>query len=148
MKYGDSDIGKTGCEAVAIYNILMLKGSPVLLSDIIRKLQEHQTLINRGHWGTNPFDLDYVLEDYGLNYEEVGSIEEADQKMRPGNMLFVTVWNHRINLFKGIHGYLIVMTEEGKYVIFNKNYGLHPEGAETLNEAIGEGRYIVGYLIR
>ncbi|MBP3815599.1 MAG: hypothetical protein J6H21_01885 [Firmicutes bacterium] len=148
MLYGDAQLSKSGCEAVAIYNVLMLKNRPKLMSDIIRDLQIQQTLVNRGRWGTNPFDMMMLLEEYNLNYEPMESVAEAEEKMKDGDMLLVTVWNHGVKLFKGIHGYVIRKISDSNYEIYNKNYRETPEKATTLKEAIGEGRYIVGYLIR
>ena len=148
MLYGDAKLSKCGCEAVAIYNILMLKNKPKLLSDVVRDLQLQQTLVNRGKWGTNPFSLDMVLEEYNLNYETMDSVEEAQDKMKEGDLLLVTVWNHGVNLFKGIHGYVIRKSAENKYEVFNKNYRDTFEEANNLTEVIGDGRYIIGYLIK
>ena len=148
MVYGDTDVGTAGCEAVAIYNILMLERRPRPLSDIIYDLQSSQTLVNRGKWGTNPFAMKTLLREYDFDFEEIGSVEEAASKMQPGDKLLVTVWNHSSNPFKGIHGYVVYMTGEKEYWILNKNYKSKPELSSGLEEAIGEGRYIVGYLIR
>ena len=148
MGYGDSDIGKTGCEAIALFNILLLRGRPRPLSYIIRDLQENQLLINRGRWGTNPFELDDLMVRYGLDPEEMETVEEAESKMEVGDLLFPTVWNNKGNIFNGIHGYVIEKVGESKYHVYNKDYRSEPELVSNLREAIGKGRYIVGYLIR
>ena len=148
MAYGDTNVGKSGCEAVAIYNVMLLKGRPKPISDIIQDLQVQQTLVNRGRWGTNPFEMTRVLDEYNLYYEIMETVDEAEEKMGPGEMLLVTVWNHGKKPLRGIHGYVILMRDEGDYLIFNKNYKNAPETAATLVEAIGDGSYIVGYLIR
>lgn len=148
MTYGDTDVGNTGCEAVALYNALMLKRRPKPLTDIIHDLQESQTLINRGRWGTNPYKMKQIMDEYGLIYETIESIEEAETKIRSGEMLLVTVWNHWKKPLRGIHGYLILMRGESDFYMFNRNYRKKPEHANSLKEAIGDGRYIVGYLIR
>ena len=148
MKYGDTDVEKSGCEAIAIYNVLLLKRRPKPLSDIIHDLQVSQTLVNRGHWGTNPFNMDKLLTEYGLHHECMETTDEAEEKMGPGELLLVTVWNHGRRPLRGIHGYVIQMRDENDYLIYNKNYKAFPDRAKTLKEAIGEGSYIVGYLIR
>ncbi len=153
MRFGDSNVGKTGCEAVALFNILAMKGRPKRLSDIIRHLEERQTLVNRGKWGTNPFELDKILYDYGLDYEIMETLEEAEEKISIGDIFFITVWNDKKNPFKGIHGYdsrLIRDESTGEliYGVFNRTYRNSPERAGSLREAVNQGSYIVGYLIR
>ena len=153
MRYGDSNVGNTGCEAVAIFNILAMKGRPRRLSDIIRDLEERQTLVNRGRWGTNPFMLDTLLQEYNLDYEIMETLEEAEEKMSVGDIFFITVWNDGRNPFRGIHGYVIRLINDEKtgepvYGVFNRVYQDYPERTKSLKEAVDRGSYIVGYLIR
>ena len=153
MRYGDSNVGKTGCEAVALFNILAMKGRPKRLSDIIRDLEAGQTLVNRGRWGTNPFGLEPLLREYGLDYEVMETLEEAEEKMSTGDIFFITVWNNARNPLKGIHGYVIRLikdeaTGEPIYGVFNRVYRNHPERVASVREAVDQGSYIVGYLIR
>ena len=145
LGYGDSNIGKTGC--VALFNILLLKGRPRPISYIVKDLQEAQVLINRGKWGTNPFELEGIMRKYGLNPMEIDSVMEAESRMEPGDILFPTVWNSN-NLFRGIHGYVIRKTDDSKYLTYNKNYRNSPEEFLDLKTAIEPGRFIVGYIIR
>ena len=148
MRYGDANVGKSGCEAVALYNVLLFKNRPKPLSSIIQDLQVEQTLVNRGHWGTNPFAMTKVMSQYGLNYEIMETEAEAQEKMSDGDMLLVTVWNRQRRPLQGIHGYVIRKMGEGQFLSFNKHYGVNPERSTNLRDAIGEGSYIVGYLIR
>lgn len=148
ISFGETNVGKSGCEAVAIYNALIIRNKQRRLCDIIRDLQDAQTLVNRGKWGTNPFQLGRILEEYGLSQEAMETIAEAEEKMNPGDLLLVTVWNHSRRPLQGIHGYVIEMRGPGEYVVFNRVYRDRPEKKTTLRDAIGEGSYIVGYLIR
>ena len=148
ISFGDTNVGKSGCEAVALYNALLLRGRPKALSDIIRDLQDAQALVNRGKWGANPFDIARVMREYRLDYEPMETITEAEEKMRPGDLLLVTVWNQGRRPLQGIHGYIIEMKAPDDYLVYNRVYLNHPEKKTTLRDAIGEGSYIVGYLIR
>ena len=148
MRYGETNVGKSGCEAVALYNVLLFKNRPKPLSRIIEDLQVEQTLVNRGHWGTNPFAMTKVMSQYGLDYEIMETEAEAQEKMSDGDMLLVTVWNRHRRPLQGIHGYVVRKMGEGQFLSFNKCYGDTPERSTNLRDAIGEGSYIVGYLIR
>ena len=148
MNFGETNVGKSGCEAVALYNTLLLKNKPKALSRIIEDLQVGQTLVNRGNWGTNPFGMARIMSEYGLDYEIMETEEEAEEKMKAGDMLIVTVWNRERRPLQGIHGYVIQKVEEGRFLSFNKTYGPYPEKSSNLRDAIGQGSYIVGYLVR
>lgn len=148
MRYGASDVGKTGCEAVAIYNILLLRGMPCPLSDIIFTLQRAGTLVNEGKWGTNPYTIKRVLDYYHINNERIDNSEIADANMEVGDIFFVTVWNHRKNPFKGMHAYIVQKHQDNQYYIYNRFYLNRPEIVSSIEESLWGHRFIVGYLIK
>lgn len=65
LKYGFGTIGKNGCGAVAIYNILVLEGKKVPLPQVIREMDDGQYVF--GLLGTKPTQMMKYLKSLGYS---------------------------------------------------------------------------------
>ncbi len=75
LKYGNSTIKDTGCEVIAVNNLLYLYDMNPSMADIIKLFEENGYLVRdskkQGEWGANPYELDSILDNYGFKYDKV-----------------------------------------------------------------------------
>lgn len=144
IPYGASNIKRTGCIPVAIYNVLMRKGSPRDLAEIIRTIRMYGAALLNGRMGTDPYMIDEILSIYGVASKELNSLDSfksAIDKAEPETLFIVTQWNNAKRPFKGIHAYMAEKTADG-FLLYNKVYGEKPVQVSDTESMIGKGRFI------
>ena len=99
LKYGKSNIGKTGCIPIAIYNVMVLSdmagscgqnAEPMSMgscgqnaegdagelgvpdfNDIVERVQSLKAPLFGGRMGTDPYMIDEILRGYGIENKEI-----------------------------------------------------------------------------
>ena len=172
LKYGVSDIGKTGCIPIAIYNVLILKeqrnkdakvgagsyekGDGFGMTDkaqtassfdeIVESVKRIKAPLMGGRMGTDPYMIDRILEAYGVHCVELTekeSLEKAMMSAERGDLFLITQWNDARRPLKGIHAYVIEKHADDKWALYNRVYRDYPTRAKNLTDIIGRGRLIV-----
>ena len=86
-KYGYSHVKRSGCEAIAVYNVLHHFGRDVSFEDVVYEFQANGTFVLGGFFGANSFSIGRILDVYSLKYEEIG-LEE----MTANGMYVLSFW--------------------------------------------------------
>jgi len=132
MKVGSGNVGENGCGAVAIHNVKVIKGVESTLSETIRDIESGSGLIIDGYLGINPFVVDDVLKDYGINCTPVKAKELSD----PG-LYLIAFWNNPKDLGAGAH-YVVLRVYEDSFEVLNGDQN----GPEWYAD-----KYIYGYRV-
>lgn len=111
MRFGFADVGRAGCESIAVYNALRLLGRPRALPEIIRDMEKGGYLRFGGYLGATPF-LAGLLRRYGLRCRAVtaGRLrrEAREGALAPGSVFLTAIWNRRGMPHKGLHTFTMV----------------------------------------
>lgn len=170
IKYGASDIGKTGCIPIAIYNVLVLKGREGAalgelqagvgatqtgagmaqtlpnFEEIVERVKQLKAPLMGGRMGTDPYMIDKILEKYGVQCVEITekeSLSKAMDSAEKGTLFLITQWNDARRPLKGIHAYVAEKHANDKWALYNRVYRDYPTKAKNLTDIIGHGRLIV-----
>ena len=136
LKYGISNVGHSGCEAIAVYNAKILLGhSAVSLAKIIADFEEEGAMTLQGsfvdgYFGGNPYSMSRVLERNGLQYSSIDSFNDIEE---PG-IYIVSFWN---TPWVGgeLHTITIEVKENGEVQCYNQGA---PTEDDTNNKDINE----------
>lgn len=90
MKFGLSNMARSGCEVIAVYNALWLHGKPRQFLEIARFMERFRVLW--GFWGTNFLSLGFCLRHFGLHAKRIRRREKAENALRDGKTLVYVYW--------------------------------------------------------
>ena len=90
LAFGRSTVGRAGCEAIAVYNVLRELGRDVTLSDVIRAAETGGCLALGGRMGILPRRLPRLLDAFGLEYRRA---DPAAPERLPAGAFLACVWN-------------------------------------------------------
>lgn len=149
IPYLISTIGFSGCEAIAVYNALVLTGHEVSFNDVKHSFEEvfkyGGGIGLRGLAGAAPIDILIVLSKYNIRYKELFSIEEFTSINTRG-VFILSYWNKPF--YYGIHTVAIAYDGE-QYTVFN--YYMKSRQSiviSDINEIVfGELRYVHAFFI-
>ncbi len=116
MKYGRSTVSYSGCECIAVYNALLLHGTPVPFPDVVRYMERFRVLF--GFWGTNFLALGWCLRHFGLRtkrYRFRRRIAAALVLYQPALMVYWT--KHRFA--SSVHTVCVRLTDAETLEVFN-----------------------------
>ena len=115
MLYGESTIGKAGCELVAIYNVMKLKNKSVSFADIIYESDFSGYHISTGRLGTNPYKIGDILTEFSVKYSVIKKLS----KLKRGslNTYIISFWN-KGGASQGIHTIAVRVMKE-KIIAYN-----------------------------
>ena len=136
---GLSTVGESGCEAIAIHNSRVLLGMDSTLNESLYMVNKNSANILFGFWGTNAYSLSRVLDDYEMDYKEVGSDNLTDN-----GVYIVSFWNDTTPS-EGYH--TVAMTNNnGYYTVYNDyNKAVKPFPGYNITEI--KDNYITGYYL-
>lgn len=122
LRFGYADVGRAGCESIAVYNVLRLLDRPRPLADIIRDMERGGYLRMGGHLGAAPY-FEPLLRRYSAHSRIVTPArlrrEERAGTAKPGEAYLMVIWNRRFLPHKGLHTFAAVRTEDG-WEVFNR----------------------------
>ena len=158
IKYERSDIGKTGCIPIAIYNVLILKDYPAHdesmipdFDEIVEDVRALKAPLFGGRMGTDPYMIDEILRGSGIESVELTdrmSLAKAMEEAECGSLFLITQWNDMRRPLKGIHAYVVQKHAGDRWACYNHVYRDYPTKAAGLTEMTGRGRLIVANYIR
>ena len=100
MKFGLGSIGHCGCEVVAVYNALLLSGTPRPFTEVAKYMERFSML--GGLWGTDPYALGHCLRHFGLGARKLRSHESVKRVLMSGKRVIYVYWIKR-RMMSGIH---------------------------------------------
>ena len=153
LAFGRSNVGRAGCESIAVYNILRLLGRPRPLAEIIRDMEKGGYMRLWGHWGAAPF-LRPLLRRYGAAARAVspgGLQRSADGRaLTPGAAFIMCIWNRRLQPQKGLHTFAAVYDPRGEedWVVYNR-YNNDAQGRRyaALEDILKTGKSVGAFLV-
>ena len=146
LKYGASNIGKTGCIPIAVYNVLVLRGGEPDFDDIVERVRSLKAPLMSGRMGTDPYMIDKILGEYDVRCIEITekeSLAKAMESAEQGALFLITQWNDARRPLKGIHAYVAEKYANDKWALYNRVYREYPTKASNLTDILGHGRLIV-----
>ena len=93
MRYGRSTVSYSGCECIAVYNALMMNGTPVPFAEVARYMERFRVLF--GFWGTNFLALGHCLRHFGLRTKRYRSRKKIAAALSPGMPALLVYWTKR-----------------------------------------------------
>ena len=158
LKYGKSNVGKTGCIPIAIYNVLVLRAARVArggmavsvelpdFNNILESVRVHKAPLLGGYMGTDPFMIDEILSEYGVKSVEITTKKALEEEMRAsakGTLFLITQWNDIRRPLKGVHAYVVEKHTDDRWACYNLVYRDYPTRATDLESMLGRGKLIV-----
>ncbi len=147
MRYGLSNVGRAGCEALAAYNCLLLIGRPEPLESVIAFFEEcfwRRPLSGwgmRGRWGAMPRDIRRFFDARGVRYKSVRTLRALEKLVRGPCALVVSYWNKPITT--GYHT-VAVRYDGERFVAYNQNCGSpRPVAAASLEALMADRRRFI-----
>ena len=122
LRFGYADVGRAGCESIAVYNVLRMLGLPRSLAEIIRDMERGGYLRMGGHLGAAPY-FEPLLRRYSARSRIVTPArlrrEEREGSLSAGEAYLMVIWNRRFRPQKGLHTFAAARTENG-WEAFNR----------------------------
>lgn len=129
MKYGRSTVSYSGCECIAVYNALLLHGTPVPFPDVVRYMERFRVLF--GFWGTNFLALGHCLRHFGLHVRRYRFRRRIAAALRPGVPALMVYWTKR-RFASSVHTVCVWLCNTDTLEIFNAYNSCHTSVTESL----------------
>lgn len=136
-------IGREGCGAVAIYNVMKFIGREQDFCEVLREMEELNMTWLGARFGTKPLSLGRYFHRHNIPYSKYHSPNDFKAALLTNRIGVVNTWNPR---FWGMHFYCIYYSaEENTYYTanFHSAKGFRP----TRLDEISSLRFFVGYII-
>lgn len=146
MRYGLCPMSFNGCEMIALYNMLLLKGmdNPGLAA--IAKEMYPGSHVLMGIFGSNPYGIHTYFEKRGILIYRFDTRDRFFEALENGKVGVISFWNADTP-FKGIHTVCVERIQDG-YRIYNRsNKKEVPVDYKTVDEVVSKQRYICGYCL-
>ncbi|MBR6718899.1 MAG: hypothetical protein IKI77_11235 [Oscillospiraceae bacterium] len=143
MKFGLSNMSRSGCEVIAVYNALLLHHLPAPFLDIARYMERFRVLM--GFWGTNFFALGHCLKRYGLHAKRVRKPDAVQQALESGKVCLYVYWCGK-RLRSSVHTVCLQKHGTAMRVYNAYNRCGHPVTAKY-EDYLEKRRMIFGYII-
>ena len=152
MPYGISTIGFSGCEAIAIYNALLLSGKPRSFNEIKSFLEDRFSKGGGygllGLFGADYFDICSALNYYNsgfnlLKYDDLSSLEK-------GNVMIIGFWTKTsiMNSLQVPSIHTIAVRYDGDYYVYNMYNNIADVSSyKTASSFVKKENYIYGFLL-
>lgn len=127
-KYGFGTIGKNGCGAIAVYNIMCLENKKVALPDIIKSMDGGQFFF--GLLGTKPTQILSYLKNHGFDaqlHEDKSKFEELSR----GSKYCIYIYVGKT----GGHYTLLINSGESEEM-----RSINPRGITTMSDIMEENK--------
>ena len=147
LRYGNTFThAETGCEIMAMYNVLKLTGHSVVYSHLVYQAETFRgAKMLRGRFGTNPYAMDNILRKNGSETILCLTAKELDRSMAVGAVAILSVWNHQRRIRCGLHTFAVQKNAAGLRW-YNYQGHLEPTISDTLEK--NHHAYIVGYIVK
>lgn len=150
IPYGRSTIGRSGCEAIATYNFLLLIGRPASFESVIdfyvRRFRAHPLSGwgRQGVWGAAPRDIAAFLKAAHIPYRSAGTVNRLSAVSDGPGAYILSYWNRPIT--SGYHT-IAVSFNGSQYTAYNRDCDRSvPITGTSLSDFMdGNGRFIRGF---
>ena len=146
MPFGLSTVGKSGCGLIACYDSMLSIGQAVSFEHTLAYF-DNLFRYGHGYWafgllGVTSHQVGRFLEDHGVAYKSISTIEEFNAISSPGTFI-VKYWNSD-SVFDGQHYVCMQYYGNNSYVVFNQfNDSTDSKPRSSIYEVIGDGRRFI-----
>ena len=146
LRFGAFNMSYNGCEVIAVYNALQMKGKGVPISQIALEMEINGSSLLFGIFGTNVYFIGNYLSNHGIKYSRATN-ENAMKKLIKNNGIYIiSFWNSK-SVFGGIHT-VAFRYKNGVYAVYNFNNDItHTVSKYSLSSIYSGGSFIVGYYL-
>ena len=137
MKFGLSNMSRSGCEVIAVYNALLLHHRPAAFLEIARYMERFRVLL--GFFGCNAYRIGKALKHFGVEFRRTKAPDKA-------KAFIITFWTKKPFL-STIHTVFCVKQWNGILVYNRYNSCTSEELCRNLEEVAGKRRPIAVYEI-
>ena len=135
-----------GCEVIAVYNALQLKGKGLPISLVAFEMEINGSSMLYGVFGSNPHFIGNYLYFHKIRYTKATSVNAMKKLIRNNGVYIITYWT-KMKFPCTIHT-VAFKYRNGVYTIYN-------DSGETSGEVYGfslysvyeNGRFIMGYYL-
>ena len=153
MSFGFSNVGRAGCESIAVYNVLKILKRPRPLAEVIRDFEKGGYMRLGGYFGAAPY-LGPLLRRCGAAARLVTPASlrrQAEQRsLTPGAVFLMSIWNRRFMPQEGLHAFAAVFDPgpQGDWEVFNRyNSDEHSRRYAELDDILGSGKHKGAWLV-
>ncbi|MBQ4307914.1 MAG: hypothetical protein II759_04990 [Lachnospiraceae bacterium] len=120
LKYARSDMTRSGCGLIAVYNALTYFGrESVSLPELIAGAEARGAMVAGAKLGTSPVSIRKILKENGLG-ADVGYTREADDRILASHDAAILMFlNNREKPAEGLHFVFLSKGEDGNWIIHN-----------------------------
>lgn len=137
-------IGREGCGAVALHNVMKYIGKEQNFCDVLRDMEVRNMTWLGAKFGTKPLSLGRYFRRHKIPYWKYNAPVDFKAALLSHQIGILCTWNPR---FKGMHFYCVYFDAED-HAYYAANF--HPSGKEfrriELSE-ISNLRFITGYVV-
>ena len=142
LYYYNHPLSYNGCSMIAVNNALVLMGCETSMADIIKTFQENEVAVGNnllgGIWGSNPYTLTKVFDEYNIEYERVTSDELTED-----GIYIIAYWNG-MEYSDSAH-FVTVEVKNGYTTTYNQKTGTDFRKPSAY---LKEKPYITGYRLK
>ena len=150
-----SGFAAVGCEIIAIYNALRMKGKNPNIAKIALELEINGGQMGFGYLGCNPKYIANYLKAHKIKYTKYTTKKTFKNSIAKGNVYIMSYWINNygtinIKTYKdGIHTVMVKCEKVNEFHVYN-DYN-EAEGVEKYNsfeELLDGFKFVCGYKIR
>ncbi len=137
-------VGREGCGAVAIHNVMKFIGEGQNFCDVLREMEELNMTWLGARFGTKPLSLGRYFRRHKIPYWKYHFPAEFKAALLSHRIGIVNTWNKRL---RGMHFYCVYYSRE-ENAFYTAN--LRTPGTEfepITPDEISSRRFIVGYIV-
>ena len=138
---GNYKFGYNGCEIIASYNMLTLKGEQVDMAKLITEFERNALTAQDGSLGSDPRKINLLLDAHGYEYETLGSPADCDKALSDGKALIFAFYTGT-PYFSGIHTVCITGGED-KFVLNRYNNIDARSKIDSVSELLKEEKCLI-----
>ena len=147
--YATFTTAHNGAEPIALFNALLLGGSPMPFADILTELEGNDLALLDGYAGTDPKALAPFFQAHDIPMTLIANQAEFVEQVQEGDIFVMSFWNDRF--FRELKGMRTVagIYQNGAWVCYNMvNDTMDPRTYRTLPEALRGKKFISAYLCK
>ena len=144
MRYGVSNIARSGCGVIAVYNALLLLGNPHRFHDVIA-WGDRKASAAFGLLGTLPWKPKKLFRQLGYTVTAVRDRTLFDRCAQDADVCLFTYWNQKGRVRQGMHTVCLQYRDRGidVYNLFNNRPGVSRKPALSEWTASGIGPVVL-----
>ena len=146
LKFGFFRMAYNGCEVIAIYNALQLKGRGVPISSIAFEMEVNGASTLFGVFGSNPYVIGNYLSFHRIRYSRLMNSKAMKRLIRNNGIYIISYWVGKP--FRSSIHTVAFKYRNGVYTVYNDNNdvtGTKP--FYSLSGIYKGGGFIVGYYL-